>query len=68
MYMIEPYLFYSLQPFKQFVQNIQDTYQQDQQHLWQIINVSKRELFHSFRGRMFDEYLEHYKILKSVTK
>lgn len=42
---------------RQFVQNIPFKYQL---HLWQVINISNR-LFHSFRGRMLDGYLESYK-------
>lgn len=46
------------------VQNIPFKYQP---HLWQVSNISKK-LLHSFRGRMLDDYLEHYKgITKSIS-
>lgn len=58
MYMIEPDPTSKVkkkQPL--FVQNKRLKYQL---HLQRVINISKR-LFHSLRGRMLDDYLEHYK-------
>lgn len=39
---------------------IRNNYFKYQLQLQQFINISKR-LFHSLRGRMLDDYLEHYK-------
>lgn len=59
MYMIEPDLTNIIERLKPlyFVQNIPFKYHL---HLWQVINISNR-LFHSFRGKMLDDYLGNTK-------